>query len=111
MDPVQALWYNDHPLALVRDFPDEKERSRAIRQVEREIERWEAQQTTEQRAWRDRGRRKGVDPFRVARAIAGGARVEVPTLPAALRAARLETGQRHSIRSLAAGQGGAAADP
>ena len=51
MDPRQVFHYSEHPLELVRDFPDESERRRVVREMARELERWEQQRTPEQAAW------------------------------------------------------------
>jgi hypothetical protein len=72
LSPQQLLFYNEHPAALLRDVPEEA-RARVLRQVEREVERLEAQQTAEQRAWlRAAKPNQGLNPLRVARAATFG---------------------------------------
>jgi len=48
--PQDALRYNAHPDQLLREVPEEAW-GRTLRMIEREVTRWEAQQTPQQTAW------------------------------------------------------------
>ena len=65
----QALYYNTHVGALLRDF-DESEYTAVLREIERHVRKWEAQQTPEQAEWVRRQRLRGYrSTFQVADAI------------------------------------------
>jgi hypothetical protein len=55
--PRQALYYNDHPEAIMEDF-DRIEYGTALREIERHVIEWERQQTPEQAAWVAHARRR-----------------------------------------------------
>ena len=55
--PRQALYYNDHPDAILEDF-DRSEYGAVLREVERHVIEWERQQTAEQAEWVSRVRRR-----------------------------------------------------
>jgi hypothetical protein len=48
--PRQALYYNDHPDAIMKDF-DKSEYGGVLREVERHVIDWERQRTPEQAEW------------------------------------------------------------
>jgi hypothetical protein len=50
LDPRDALRYNEHPDQLRREVPRE-DWGRALRAIEREVERWQTHQSTAQVAW------------------------------------------------------------
>ena len=53
--PRQALYYNAHPDAIMRDF-DRSEYGAVLREIERHVLEWERQQTPEQAEWVARNR-------------------------------------------------------
>jgi len=55
--PRQALYYNDHPDAIIEDF-DRSDYGAVLREVERHVTEWERQQTPEQAEWVARVRRR-----------------------------------------------------
>jgi hypothetical protein len=55
--PRQALYYNDHPDAIIEDF-DRSEYRAVLRELERHVIEWERQQTLEQAEWVARVRRR-----------------------------------------------------
>jgi hypothetical protein len=55
--PQQALYYNDHPDAIIEDF-DRSDYGAVLREVERHVTEWERQQTPEQAEWVARVRRR-----------------------------------------------------
>lgn len=56
LSPRQALYYNDHPDAIIEDF-DRSEYRAVLREIERHVIEWEAEQTPEQAEWVARARR------------------------------------------------------
>jgi hypothetical protein len=48
--PRRALYYNDHPDAIIEDF-DRSEYGAVLREIERHVIEWEGQQTSEQAEW------------------------------------------------------------
>jgi hypothetical protein len=67
--PRKALYYNDHPDAIIEDF-DRSEYGPVLREVERHVMEWERQQTPAQAEWTDAMRRSGYRSTReAARAI------------------------------------------
>jgi hypothetical protein len=48
--PRQALYYNDHPDAIIEEF-DRSEYGAVLREIERHVIEWERQQTPEQAEW------------------------------------------------------------
>jgi hypothetical protein len=68
--PRQALFYNDHPDAIIEDF-DRTEYGAVLREIERHVVQWERQQTPEQVDWvAEARRRKHVSTGAAAKAIA-----------------------------------------
>jgi hypothetical protein len=55
--PRQALYYNDHPDAIIEDF-DRSEYGTVLREIERHVVQWESQQTAEQAEWVAQVRRR-----------------------------------------------------
>ncbi len=55
--PRQALFYNDHPDAIIEDF-DRKEYGAVLREIERHMIQWERQRTPEQADWVAQARRR-----------------------------------------------------
>jgi hypothetical protein len=55
--PRQALYYNDHPDAIIEDF-DRSEYGTVLREIERHVVQWERQQTPEQAEWVAEARRR-----------------------------------------------------
>jgi hypothetical protein len=53
--PRQALYYNDHPDAIIADF-DRSEYRAVLREIERHVVAWERQQAAAQTEWVARGR-------------------------------------------------------
>lgn len=69
LTPQQALYYNSHVGALLEDF-DRSEYTSVLREIERHVRKWEAQQTAEQAEWVRRQRLRGYrSTFQVADAI------------------------------------------
>jgi hypothetical protein len=66
--PRQALYYNDHPDAIVEDF-DRSERGAVLREIERHVVQWERQQTPEQAEWVAEARRRKRSTRAAAKAI------------------------------------------
>jgi hypothetical protein len=67
--PRQALYYNDHPDAIIEDF-DRSDYGAVLREIERHVAEWEEQQTPEQAAWVAASRRRSYrSPLAGARAI------------------------------------------
>jgi hypothetical protein len=65
----QALYYNDHPDAIIEDF-DRSEYGAVLREIERHVVEWEQQQTAAQVEWVARMRRARYrSPLGAARAI------------------------------------------
>jgi hypothetical protein len=64
LSPRQALYYNDHPHAIIEDF-DRSEYGAVLREVERHVIAWERQQTPAQANWvaqmRSRSYRSPID--------------------------------------------------
>src|SRR5262245_40587813 len=48
--PRQALFYNDHPDAIIEDF-QQSDYGAVLREIERHVIEWEGQQTPEQAEW------------------------------------------------------------
>jgi hypothetical protein len=48
--PRQALYYNDHPNAIIAGF-DRSEYRAVLHEIERHVVEWERQQTPEQAEW------------------------------------------------------------
>ena len=63
--PRQALYYNDHPDAIIEDF-DRSEYGAVLREVERHVMEWERQQAPEQAGWVAQTRRRNHLSTRVA---------------------------------------------
>jgi hypothetical protein len=55
--PRQALYYNDHPDAIIEDF-EQGQYSAVLREIERHVIEWERQQTAEQAEWVAQARRR-----------------------------------------------------
>jgi hypothetical protein len=55
--PRQALYYNDHPEAIMEDF-DRSDYGAVLREIERHVIEWEQQQTPEQAEWVAQARRR-----------------------------------------------------
>jgi hypothetical protein len=67
----QALYYNEHPDAIIEDF-DRNEYRVVLREIERHVIDWEQQQTPEQAEWvARRRRREHLSTGRAAKAIVG----------------------------------------
>ena len=50
LSPCHALYYNDHPNAIIEDFNRSEYRA-VLREIERHVIEWERQQTPEQAEW------------------------------------------------------------
>jgi hypothetical protein len=55
--PRKALYYNDHPDAIIEDF-DRNEYGAVLREIERHMVEWERQQTLAQSEWVAQHRRR-----------------------------------------------------
>ena len=55
--PRQALYYNDHPDAILEDF-DRSDYGAVLREIERHVIEWEGQQTPQQAEWVASARRR-----------------------------------------------------
>jgi hypothetical protein len=55
--PRQAIYYNDHPDAIMQEF-DRSDYGAVLREVERHVIEWERQQTPEQAEWVALARRR-----------------------------------------------------
>jgi len=67
--PRQALYYNDHPDAIIEDY-DRSEYGAVLREIERHVLEWERQQSSTQAEWVAHQRRRAFrSPRDAARAI------------------------------------------
>ena len=57
LSPRKALYYNDHPGAIIEDF-DRGEYRAVLRELERHVMEWERQQSPQQAEWVARVRRR-----------------------------------------------------
>jgi len=74
--PRQALYYNDHPDAIISDF-DRNEYGAVLREIERHLITWESQQTVEQAEWVAAARRRNhLSTSAAAKAIVKAVRAE-----------------------------------
>lgn len=69
LSPREALYYNEHPGAIIEDF-DRSEYGGVLREIERHVIEWEDQQTPAQAEWVAQTRRRHYrSPLAGARAI------------------------------------------
>ena len=64
LSPRKALYYNDHPDAIIEDF-DRGEYRAVLREIERHVMEWERQQSPQQAEWVARVRRRSHMSTRV----------------------------------------------
>jgi hypothetical protein len=74
LSPRRALYYNDHPDAIIEDF-DRSQYRAVLREIERHVIEWERQQTEGQTEWvASARRRKHLSTRAAARAIVAALR-------------------------------------